>query len=272
MLGDRLAHDRTLAERLHELLSTVTAIHASASILADAADLDPNWRNRFQRNIIEDSARLARGAQALVDRLEGPGDAAATTLSPQDAVEALCDRHAHHFPALETHGAAAIDAIVAADEALASPGARALAGTHLLARAGEAATLPLPRLAAALARHGPDPCAIAEDTETDIATVLRRLAALPERMLPQPVGLAVCDGSGTLIRRRNVAGVCAAAPGRAVRALAAFHGNVAADAPDPARSSAADRAVPGRGADLVRRDATGRGKGPAGICISSRRC
>ncbi len=205
-LNDRLAHDRGLAESLHELLSTVTAIRSSASIIADDPGLDPNWRNRFQRNIIEDSARLADGAQALVDRLQSPG-AAPDTGATQGELQAFLSRHAHHFPTLEADGADAIPAIVAADNAIGSDTARAFIRTTLAVLVEESARLPLRHLAAALARFGPDPMAIARETGADLATVLRRIAALPEAMLPGPVGLAVCDMSGTLLRWRGVPGL-----------------------------------------------------------------
>ncbi|MEO2038382.1 MAG: hypothetical protein ABGW90_06750, partial [Martelella sp.] len=50
-LTDRLAHDPHLADALHEMLSTVTAIRSTASILAEPGDIDPDWQRRFHRNI-----------------------------------------------------------------------------------------------------------------------------------------------------------------------------------------------------------------------------
>ena len=64
-LSDRLSHDPQLATSLHEVITTVTAIRATSSILSDSDDIDPMWQMRFQRNISEDSLRLAEEAQAL---------------------------------------------------------------------------------------------------------------------------------------------------------------------------------------------------------------
>ena len=70
-LTDRLAHDPHLADSLHEVISTVTAIRSTSSILVETEALEPEWQNRFHRNIDEDSRRLAEGAEALVRYLEG---------------------------------------------------------------------------------------------------------------------------------------------------------------------------------------------------------
>jgi hypothetical protein len=71
-LNDRLSHDPFLADAIHEILSTVTAIQSSASILVEAEDIEKEWRDRFQRNIFEDSSRLSETSQLLVGYLD-PG-------------------------------------------------------------------------------------------------------------------------------------------------------------------------------------------------------
>ena len=72
---DRLTHDPRLAAALHEVLSVVTAIRATAAILSDTGDLDPEWLDRFHRNLDQDSRRLALSAEALVAYLDGEGEA-----------------------------------------------------------------------------------------------------------------------------------------------------------------------------------------------------
>ncbi len=205
-LTDRLAHDRQLGDTLHEILSTVTAICSSAGILMDEPDLEPAWRDRFQRNIILDSARLARGAQALVDYLDTGDTARARVSAPMDEVDAFLTHHAHHFPDLEGDDDRAIDTLVATDMRLISPQAKAMAKDHLAAYRRDAARIPLDRATAAIARCGLDPLAIAREVGADLATTLRRLAAMPDDLLPSPVGLAICDASGTLILRKQVEG------------------------------------------------------------------
>ncbi len=77
-LTDRLTHDPHLATSMHEMLSMVTAIRSTAGILADTKEIEPEWRNRFHRNLNEDSQRLAESSQQLVSYLDGVGDAGAS--------------------------------------------------------------------------------------------------------------------------------------------------------------------------------------------------
>jgi transcriptional regulator with XRE-family HTH domain len=205
-LNDRLANDSQLADALHELLSTVTAIRSSASILEDDPKLEPAWRQRFQRNIIEDSARLSRGAQTLVDYLNINAGAAAGAALPPEEVEQFLDENAHHFPALETGDMAAIEGILGGSARLKSPAARALAATHLGSYVRDAAKIPLAALKGAVRRYGLEPIAIARDVGADLATTLRRIAAAPDEILPTPVGLFISDASGTLIVKKQVKG------------------------------------------------------------------
>lgn len=205
-LTDRLAHDSHLGDALHEMLSTVTAIRSSASILLDEPKLEPVWRDRFQRNIIEDSARLSRGAQSLVDYLDVADAATAGAALPREELEQFLDDNAHHFPALEAEGAAALHAIIAASDKLNSPQSREMARSHLLSCLKDAAKIPLQTIARAVAQHGLNPPDIARTVGADLATTLRRLATLPAGMLPAPLGLVVCDASGTVMYRRQVEG------------------------------------------------------------------
>jgi predicted transcriptional regulator len=66
----------------------------------------------------------------------------------------------------------------------------------------DARLIPLSDMARALAKQGVDPAALAEDLEVDPAVVMRRLAALPDEVLPEPVGLAIADASGVLTYRK----------------------------------------------------------------------
>lgn len=73
-LTDRLTHDPHLATSMHEVLTMVTAIRSTASILAETQEIEPEWEKRFQRNLNEDSRRLAESTQQLVSYLDGAGD------------------------------------------------------------------------------------------------------------------------------------------------------------------------------------------------------
>ncbi|WP_296762949.1 helix-turn-helix domain-containing protein [Sediminimonas sp.] len=210
-LTDRLTHDPHLAASLHEMLSTVTAIRATAGILADNPDLEPEWRGRFHRNINEDSARLANSSEALVSYLDAAGETDAALSSPQEELEVFLDAREHHFAELEAArdpaaGAEAIAAVLAGQERLHSASARAMARAHLERYLADALTLPMRPLERAVARLGADPAVLSRELGTDMTTVMRRLAALRAAGGAGPVGLVSCDASGTLILRKPIRG------------------------------------------------------------------
>ena len=236
-LTDRLTHDPYLAASMHEVLSSVTAIRSTAAILVETRELEPEWRDRFHRNINEDATRLARSAQALVSYLDGAGKADAALSSPQDELETFLSRRGYHFSELETGDGASdttLQVLIDGAEALQSASARAQARVYLDRYRDDAARVPLGRLRAALAGPSPrggvvvpteevDPLRLAQDLGVDPATVMRRLASLPDAPPPEgetggaadaptlgpnigPVGLVSCDASGTLLLRRPLDG------------------------------------------------------------------
>ncbi|WP_111732533.1 helix-turn-helix domain-containing protein [Roseovarius amoyensis] len=219
-LTDRLAHDPHLAASLHEVISTVTAIRSTASILADTQALEPEWQNRFHRNLDEDSRRLATGAEALVRYLEAAPDARNDIKSPQDELHAFLEDYGFHFSELEgIGGAGRIEALIAGSKRLETDAARSLTRDLLSRYVLDARRLPLEEMTEAISRHGLEPDAITDATGADTAMVFRRLAMLPESVAG-PVGLVVCDGSGTLMLRKpalgfvmpRAAGACALWP------------------------------------------------------------
>lgn len=200
-LTDRLTHDPHLAASLHEMLSTVTAIRSAASILAEPGDIEPEWQRRFNRNIYEDSARLAETSRSLAQYLEQSDSDASATSGPQDEVDSVFQRVGFHFPLLETDDVS-VDAVVGdVSEGLSQ------AGKWLLRKAlqryqNDARKVPLEVCARIVPVTGSDPLAFAETADIDIATAMRRLAHLPETILPEPVGLAICDASGVTTFRK----------------------------------------------------------------------
>ncbi|MCA0942495.1 helix-turn-helix domain-containing protein [Salipiger pacificus] len=199
-LSDRLAHDPQLAEALHEMLSTVTAIRSAASILNEPEAIDPEWQRRFHRNIHEDSARLAESSRSLVSYLEAEGKAASESGTPQEEVTALFDAEGYHFPDLEAGQLP--EALAAELEEDLSDTARVLLRRALCTYAEDAAALPLPQVLAAVAEEGADPLALLRRFGCDPARAMRRLAALPGDAPCGPVGLAICDASGALTFRK----------------------------------------------------------------------
>lgn len=208
-LTDRLTHDPHLAASLHEVLSTVTAIHAASEILVGERALEPEWRDRFHRNIHEDSARLAEGARQLVEELDAGETREAAIAAPQDQVEGFLSDHGFHFPALEggAEAAAVEEVLEAAGERLGSGAARLMARRVLERYARDAAALPVAAVAEALPEGGVlDPAALGARFGVDAGRMMRRLATLPADLLAArglgPLGLVACDASGTLTFRK----------------------------------------------------------------------
>ena len=208
-LTDRLTHDPQLAASMHEVLSVVTAIRATASILAEGGEVDPEWQARFHRNLHEDSRRLAESAQALVEYLDSAGEEGGqvgVTL-PQEELEQWLQARGFHVAELEGEGALSPQEMVAREPGLNRARTTASLAAGWLARYREdARRLPLERLREAVARLGYAPDALARELGCDLPLVFRRLASLPEPSEAARPGLVSCDASGTLTFRKPVDG------------------------------------------------------------------
>ncbi|MDF0596148.1 helix-turn-helix domain-containing protein [Psychromarinibacter halotolerans] len=205
-LTDRLGHDPHLAASLHELLSTVTAINATSSILVEPGEIESEWRDRFHRNIHEDSERLADTSRALVSYLEASAEAAQPTGTPQEELEAWLAAQDYHLAALEGDAPADPQDVVAETPDLTSAAGRSLAVGWARRYREDATALPLPAFADAARETGGDPAALAARFGVGMGVVLRRLAAMPEDVIGVPTGLVICDGSGTLTARKPING------------------------------------------------------------------
>ncbi|CUH37284.1 putative transcriptional regulator [Jannaschia seosinensis] len=192
-LSDRLTHDPSLAEAMHELLSTVSVVRSTAAILAQTPEIDANWLRRFHANLDQDSRRLAQGAEAVValfDRQAARGD---RPLLAVEGAARFLDATGHRFEALERDGAATIPMLTAE---IADPSVQTLVAATLRADAADAERLPRHLVEAA---NGPDDLLGA--ARGDMALVLRRLGLVdPGR------GLVICDAAGAVLRRKPVAG------------------------------------------------------------------
>jgi transcriptional regulator with XRE-family HTH domain len=197
-LNDRMTHDPHLSQSLHELLSSLSAVRATAAILAETPDLEADWAARFHANLHSDSERLAAGAEALVSYLDsGGGMAEQGIASPQEEVEDWLRARRWHFSDAEL--AEGVDAEVGG---LAASAARDLARVHVAQAAVDARAMPEAAFADALRTLGPDPVSLAERFGADPLAAMRRLAAWPEL----GAGLVVCDASGTMTFRKAGAG------------------------------------------------------------------
>ncbi|MDJ0994548.1 MAG: helix-turn-helix domain-containing protein, partial [Dinoroseobacter sp.] len=129
-LNDRLTHDPFLAEAMHDLLSNVTAIRSTASILAQTPEIEDAWRDRFHRNLFEESDRLADGSQALVSYFDKQAGDRAGFATPLEALESFLEDRKFHLAELEAGDADAIEKLIASVPQLGTEQAAALARSY----------------------------------------------------------------------------------------------------------------------------------------------
>ena len=197
-LNDRMTHNPHLSQSLHELLSSLSAVRATAAILAETPDLEQVWADRFHQNLHQDSERLAAGAEALVEFLDaGRGIDEQGIATPQEEVEDWLRARAWTIadgdPVEDLNGEVAN---------LASGAARSLARDLIDRAVADALALPGIAFTAALAELGPDPIALAERFRASPLTVMRRMSGVRELA----AGLVTCDASGTLTFRKPATG------------------------------------------------------------------
>ncbi|SPF81552.1 helix-turn-helix transcriptional regulator [Pseudoprimorskyibacter insulae] len=199
-LNDRLTHDPHLAEALHEVLTTVTAIRSTASILAEPGEIEIEWQQRFHRNINEDAARLADTSRALAQYLDRVDDDTTDVGSPQDELDAVLARHGFYFPELEA-GTAPADFLGEVGAGLSRIASYLLAAV-LERFAADAKAVPSDTLLQEVKEVGPDPFAIALRLGLSPAQIMRRIGALAKQAGLADVGVAICDASGSLTFRQ----------------------------------------------------------------------
>ena len=198
-LNDRMTHDPHLSATLHEVLSAVSSVRATAGILAETQEMEAVQRALFQRNLQQDAERLAVGAGALVAYLDGPERAIDGVAAPQEELEAWLDLWGWQLAEVDGGGLQALEAQILG---LPSPAARVLARAWVAQAMRDAEALPLAAFQAAVLDLGPDPALLATRFGVGILVVFRRLAMLPGSRF----GLVVCDGSGTMTYRKALAG------------------------------------------------------------------
>jgi transcriptional regulator with XRE-family HTH domain len=203
-LSDRLSHDPHLAASLHEVLTTVTAIRSTSSILVDMKDIEPEWQNRFHRNISEDSHRLAEEAQALVGYLDGAATDGAVSGSPWDELDAFLAEQDYHFFGCDLSDDG-VGRLVQSSR-LTSRSSQVLAKRFLRLYRSDTEQLMDNKFRDAINAHGHDAIAIASALSVPLPMVIRRLAFSPKEWFNVQIGLAACDASGSFFLRKPVTG------------------------------------------------------------------
>ena len=206
VLSDRMTHDPFLSASLHEVISTVTAIRSTATILADTRDIDPEWRDRFHRNMAEESARLAESAEALVRYLDEASSPDFAGSTPQEEVDGWLRENGFHIAEMERALALEPETLVKRATGLHSASAREMARSYLARYRMDAEHMPLRAFLDAATTLAFDPAALSMRFGVDLPAVFRRLATLPAEEVGAEIGLVACDGSGTLTFRKPVEG------------------------------------------------------------------
>lgn len=209
VLRDRMTHDPALAGALHNVITAVTSIRATAGILANDDNIDADWQRRFHVNIHEDSRRLAVESEALVAYLEPPAEAALSRdhLTGFEEVEAYLARETKLLDWVEAHPAASPETLLSDYDgpALSREGREVLV-RHLARLAADVRLMPKATfIPAAVAAHG-DPSVLAAHFGADLSAVLRRLASLPAGPDLPPMGLAIADQTGALTYLKTAPG------------------------------------------------------------------
>lgn len=93
LMSDRLAHDPVLAERVHAMLTEITALRSTAEILAGADDVSPTQRRRFETIMREQAVRLSDTGAGLARYFDETIESRRPP-STEDDVEEILARHA----------------------------------------------------------------------------------------------------------------------------------------------------------------------------------
>jgi len=196
-LSDRLAHDTQIANSLHEVISTATAIRSTASILAETPDLDSDWQSRFHSNIDTDSERLAESSKALLGFLDMEVETGSGALAtPIEAAEAAMAGRGYYIPEAETQTLPDMPDVDDATRGVIQGWA---------VRAGlDAQRLPLVPFTQAARAVAYDPARLAAWFQVPLEVVLRRLAHLPPQEDHPAMGVAECDAAGVVTYQKPV--------------------------------------------------------------------
>jgi len=200
LLSDRLTHDPYLAEAMHLMLSSVTAVHSTAGILSENADMMADQRDRFTSNLYDESVRLTETVNDLVAYFDNPQERGAAAEAAADQLHEFWARRGFHAPEIEVggQGSSLLEemADIAHDEAEAS--------LNRYRKVAEA--LPIGPFMDQAARLNWDPLELARVTGAPIRDVFYRLAHLPSRDDVPVFGLIECDASAGVLFRKELAG------------------------------------------------------------------
>lgn len=199
-LGDRLTHDPYLSESLHLMLSSITAIRATASLMTHAQDgeMDLAHSLRFNQNIHSESLRLSDAVQALVSYFDTASETQLSVATPGEEFDRFWQDIHPRLIELDARPKGDFADLL---EGMAGP-PRALAEHALLQYQNDAQKLPFDPFIKTASQLDFAPDRLANWAGCDLHTVFRRLSALPKMEGVPEFGLFEIDGSGHIHARR----------------------------------------------------------------------
>ena len=229
-LSDRLTHDPYLAEAMHLMLTSITAVHSTAGILDENPDMAEEQRVRFTRNLYGESVRLSDTAKDLVAYFDNPKSSSVGAEQAADQLHEFWASRNFHAPELENGAEADGALLLSVPERARGEAEKSLARYALMA-----ASLPLAPFMTEAAQQRWDPLALAQTADAPFRDLFFRLAHLPPDGDAPSFGLIECDAAGGVLFRKElpgfplprVAGACPlwplyralAQPGQPVRAV-----------------------------------------------------
>ncbi len=201
LLSDRLTHDPFLAQAMHLMLSSVTAVHSTAGILSENVEMAREQRGRFTANLYAESVRLTETVKDLVAYFDNPQERG---VGGEEAVDQLHDfwaKRDFYASELEQDGSRSASFLaemgnIGKDDAEKS-----------LSRYTEvAAALPLASFIPEARRQKWDPLTLNQTANAPIRDIFFRLAHLPLEEGAPVFGLIECDASGGVLFRKELPG------------------------------------------------------------------
>lgn len=204
-LNDRLTHDPVLSEKMHEVLTTVSAIRSTASILVGTPDLGAEWQARFYSNIDTESRRLADSSASMAAHLDYLSRKDTSSATPLEAMFAALNARGYHLDELEKgqSGEDLADSLPEID----STQARELALAYFETYRADAEAMPLDAFTEAAHEAEFDPSVLAAQFNVPLEATFRRLASLPRNATLPDIGLVSCDAAGGLLVRKSPSGL-----------------------------------------------------------------
>lgn len=205
VMTSRYNDDPFLQSSLHEMLTGITAIRASASILATEDQIPKDQADRFLAAVLSESVRLSDAAGQLANYFDRVVAEPTASVSIHEALDRFLSQHDYVFPQLEepTDTDAVIANLVASEERDENEAKEIARWLHLYAL--DARAMPLQKFAATAQAAQYAPAPLAEAFNVSLHAVFRRLATLRRDGLDAPAfGLVIINAAGHPLYRRTL--------------------------------------------------------------------